>query len=120
MGIGKQLANRVRELGLSQAEAARKCGLSEKRFNNYVNDGREPDFETLLHICDQLQITPNRLFSYLSSADDISGDERQLLTVYRGLSVDNRSAVRSVADSLGRGGTDHEHRPQHTRRIVRR
>jgi transcriptional regulator with XRE-family HTH domain len=32
--------------------------MSEKRFNNYLNDKREPDFQTLLSICQRLGIPP--------------------------------------------------------------
>src|ERR1700750_3131263 len=46
-GLGARLAARARELGLSNAEVARRAGLSERRFGNYVTDTREPDLHTL-------------------------------------------------------------------------
>lgn len=63
IGYGKKIREQVLALKLSEAAVARSLGLSEKRFNNYVNEEREPDFETLLHICDRLKITPNELFN---------------------------------------------------------
>jgi len=42
-GFGARLMARARELGLSNAEVARRAGLSERRFGNYATDIREPD-----------------------------------------------------------------------------
>jgi transcriptional regulator with XRE-family HTH domain len=46
-GFGARLAARARELGLTNAEVARRAGLSERRFGNYATDTREPDLQTL-------------------------------------------------------------------------
>ncbi|TWB56139.1 helix-turn-helix domain-containing protein [Nitrospirillum viridazoti] len=52
---------RSRALGLTDAEVAERLGLSQSRYARYVSDSREPDFETLLRICDALDISPNAL-----------------------------------------------------------
>ena len=57
--LGKRLRQRARELGLSDAEVARRADLSERRYANYVADKREPDFATFLKICSVLNTTPN-------------------------------------------------------------
>jgi len=60
-----QFANRLRaraaELGLAHAEVARRSGLSERRFANYVSGIREPDLATLVRIAAALRTTPNEL-----------------------------------------------------------
>ena len=57
----KRLRERARHLDLSDAEVARRAGLAERRYGHYVRGTREPDFATLLRICDVLDVTPNDL-----------------------------------------------------------
>lgn len=52
---------RARALGLSEAEVARRVGLGATRGANYVTRTREPEFATLLRICQLLETTPNDL-----------------------------------------------------------
>ncbi len=59
--FAKRLRERAGELGLSDAEVARRVGLDERRYGHYVRATREPDFATLLRICDVLDVTPNDL-----------------------------------------------------------
>lgn len=56
-----QLKERAAELGISHAEAARRSGLSERRYSHYVSGIREPDLATLVRIAEALQTTPNLL-----------------------------------------------------------
>lgn len=55
-------------LGLSYAEAARRIGLSERRFGNYVKGDREPDLATLVRICQALGCSPSDLLGMESKA----------------------------------------------------
>lgn len=57
-GVGSRLRRRAAELGLSDAEVARRVGITPRRYGNYVTDAREPDFATLVGICQALQMTP--------------------------------------------------------------
>ena len=58
-------ANRLREraaqLGISNAEAARRSGLDERRYAHYVTGRREPDLETLVRIARALGTSPSWL-----------------------------------------------------------
>lgn len=63
-GIGDRLRSRARELELSDSEVARRLGLNQTRYANYVAETREPDFETLLRICRVLGATPNELLGF--------------------------------------------------------
>lgn len=56
-----RLRKRAGELGISNAEAARRVGLSERRFAHYVTGAREPDLATLVRIARILETTPNEL-----------------------------------------------------------
>jgi transcriptional regulator with XRE-family HTH domain len=60
-GLGKRLRERAQHLGLSDAEVARRAGLSERRYANYIADSREPDFATFLRICAVLELEPTEL-----------------------------------------------------------
>jgi len=57
------LRKRAEELGISNAEVARRAGLSERRYGNYVSGRREPDLATLVRIASVLAVTPNELLT---------------------------------------------------------
>ncbi len=59
--FGRRLRARAQQLGLTDAAAARRCGLSERRFGYYVRGTHEPDYTTLLKICATLDTTPDAL-----------------------------------------------------------
>lgn len=59
--IGQKLKARAKELGLTDAEVARRVGILPQTYYNYVSDKREPDYATLLRICNALDLTPNDL-----------------------------------------------------------
>ena len=62
-GIGKNLRKRAKELKLSDAEIARRLGISARRYSYYVNDAREPDFQMLRKIGSVLKMSFNDLFA---------------------------------------------------------
>lgn len=59
--FASNLRKRAEELEISNAEAARRSGLTERRYGNYVTGRREPDLATLVRIAEALEITPNEL-----------------------------------------------------------
>jgi transcriptional regulator with XRE-family HTH domain len=59
--FGANLRQRAEQLGLSNAEVARRVGLSERRYGNYVTGRRQPDFALLVRIAEVLQTTPDEL-----------------------------------------------------------
>ena len=48
-------------LNLSNAEVARRAGLEERRYGNYVTGRREPDLETLIRIAGVLGCSVDEL-----------------------------------------------------------
>lgn len=66
--FASNLRLRTTELGINQADVARRAGLSEKRYSNYVTGRREPDLATVVRIAKVLHTTPNQLLSF--GADD--------------------------------------------------
>lgn len=59
--FASNLRKRAEQLGISHAEVARRAGLSETRYGNYVSGRREPDLATLVKIASVLATTPNGL-----------------------------------------------------------
>lgn len=59
--FASRLRQRAKELGISHAEAARRSGLSERRYAHYVSGIREPDLATLVRVAEALETTPNTL-----------------------------------------------------------
>lgn len=62
--FSKQLKLRAEMLGLSNAEVARKLGLSERRYSHYVTGAREPDLAMVVRIAKTLGTTPNELLGF--------------------------------------------------------
>ena len=58
-GWGERIRARARELGLTDAAVARVLDLPQRRYSAYVNEAREPDFATLLRVCQVLKTTPD-------------------------------------------------------------
>jgi Helix-turn-helix. len=75
-GLGEKLRARARELGLTDTEVARRAGLSQSRYANYVVDKREPDFATFIKICRILGTTPDLLLDFRTSETAPSESEQ--------------------------------------------
>ncbi len=59
--FAENLQARAQQLELSNAEVARRAGLTERRYAHYVAGTREPDLATLVRIAETLKTTPNHL-----------------------------------------------------------
>ncbi len=59
--FAKRLRERAKQLGISNAEAARRIGLDERRYAHYASGRREPDLATLVNIAEILGTNPNWL-----------------------------------------------------------
>ncbi len=74
-GFGERLRVRAKELGLTDSEVARRSGLSQRRYSNYVNDTVEPDLGTLARIVRTLGVTADQA---LGLANPASGEMEAL------------------------------------------
>ena len=61
---GERLRARARALGLTDTDVARRLGLAQSRYANYVNGNREPDMATFVRICRALATTPNEILGF--------------------------------------------------------
>ena len=92
--FAQRIRERARELGLSDAEVARRAGLSERRYGYYATGEREPNFATLVRICQVLAATPNDLLLAEGKPPAQSGRDRLL------------ACTTAAADSLSPGQLD--------------
>ena len=60
-GLGDRMRARARELGIPDAEVARRAGLTQQRYANYVVDRHEPDLETFARICAALEASADAM-----------------------------------------------------------
>lgn len=69
--FAQRLQDRAKQLGISNAEAARRVGLDERRYAHYASGKREPDLATVLKIAVSLSTSPNWLLGFVEpDADD--------------------------------------------------
>lgn len=73
--FAKNLRRRAKELGLANAEVARRVGLSERRYAHYVSGRNEPDLAMLVKIAEVLQSTPNELLGLEADSSRKAGRE---------------------------------------------
>lgn len=82
--VGPRLRSRARELQLSDAEVARRAGLTSTRYGHYVSGYREPDLATLVRICRVLGLRPDDLLGYDSFSQTPDGlqERRQRVAAF--------------------------------------
>src|SRR5690606_36337974 len=68
--LARRLQERAKQLGISNAEAARRVGLEERRYAHYASGRREPDLATLIRIAETLGTTPNWLLGLSAAISD--------------------------------------------------
>jgi transcriptional regulator with XRE-family HTH domain len=85
--FAQRIRERARELGLSDAEVARRAGLSERRYGYYATGEREPNLVTLIRICEVLAASPNDLLLPGGKPPPQSGRDRLLARI--GVATDN-------------------------------
>jgi transcriptional regulator with XRE-family HTH domain len=95
------LRKRAEELGISNAEVARRAGLRERRYGNYVSGRREPDLATLVRIASVLATTPNDLLTTHASARTSDELARQRATAaFASLSPDDLERIVIMVEAL--------------------
>lgn len=59
-----RIRERLVDLGIAQAEGARRCGIQQRAFNHYLSGSRRPDELVIRKICEGLRTHPNYLLGY--------------------------------------------------------
>ena len=84
MKFGDILRNLISDRGITQKQLAMDLNIAASTLGNYIQDSREPDFETLKCIADYFNVTIDYLLDYRCSLTQ-SRDEEELLRVFRSL-----------------------------------
>jgi transcriptional regulator with XRE-family HTH domain len=90
IALGRKLRQAAQDLSLSDAEVARRAGLTERRYGHYVTGAREPDLGTLARICTVLGTTPNELLGFADGKRKVSVSDKlasRLLSACRAMST---------------------------------
>lgn len=69
--MGKRIAKRRKELGMSQLEFSEKLNISNNHLSSIETGKQKPSFEIFLSICEYLNTTPNYLIMGMLSPNDI-------------------------------------------------
>lgn len=96
-GVGEILRQRAQELGLTDSEVARRVGISQSRYANYVKDAREPDYTTLVRICRVLGTTPNAVLGFAASIPLEDEAERSRQRIAAAVAVMQPDTLRRAA-----------------------
>ena len=104
MTVSSILKKRRKELGLTQAELAKKSGVSQQAIS-FIESGRNtPSEGTLRLLASALGYSVAGLLGETSSASELSPRDHQLLTVIHQLNDDGFSRVLSYAEDLVSSG----------------
>jgi transcriptional regulator with XRE-family HTH domain len=106
MVVGERIGERLKELGLSQSELARRVDLPQTTINTLVRGGSRTS-RHLHRIARVLRTTPAYLSGETDDPDadapdepDLTRDEAGLLEIYRQLPKEDRAALKRVAERM--------------------
>lgn len=85
MSFGDNLRTLIEERNLTQKELAKQLNLAPSTMGSYVQNTREPDFNTLKMIADYFGVSTDYLLDF-NSKQTISPQENDLLRIFRSLS----------------------------------
>ena len=95
-GLGDRIRARTRQLGMTDADVARRLDVASSRYSKWVLDQREPDYATLLRLCGVLACSPDDLL--LAPGNGQSADDLRLAKCASALaSLDGEKADLVVA-----------------------
>ncbi len=100
-GLGERLRARARELGWSDAEVARRVGLAQTRYANYVTDRHEPDLATFVRICSVLGASATDLLRRpVAATDDAAALRLKISAAAEALDAESLGVAAIVLDGL--------------------
>jgi transcriptional regulator with XRE-family HTH domain len=101
--FSENLGNRLTELGLSQAELARRLNLDVRRVGHYVTGIREPDIATLVRIARAVGTSTDALIGVVEPERASSEAQRtrtQILAICSALDRDQLANLHALAKAL--------------------
>lgn len=93
----RKLAQLIADHDLSQAELARRVGVTPAAMSRYLSGDREPRYITLLAIAQELNVHVNELLQ--SDADAVPAAIRTLAIARETLTEEDRASLRDIIGS---------------------
>lgn len=89
MSLGNNLRRLLEENGMTQKDLARHMNIAPSTMGCYVQNTREPDYETLKRIANYFDVSIDFLLDHHTS-DLHSDEESDLLRLYRSLTPEQQ------------------------------
>lgn len=89
MKFGDILRNLIYERNITQKQLATDLNIAPSTLGNYIQDSREPDFQTLKDIANYFNVTVDYLIDHRSPFTQ-SRNEEEILRIYRSLSPEQQ------------------------------
>lgn len=94
MNIGSKLRYLIEEANITQRQLADALHISPSALNGYINQGKEPDYATLVRIADYFHTSTDYLLGHSNirnaSLTHLNSCEGELLSIYHTLSSYNQ------------------------------
>lgn len=103
MHFGQRIKKLRVESGLSQAKLAEKTGIAKTTVSSWeTGDTQSIDGDNLVSIARELNSTPEYIMTGKNppSANDLSADELELVTIYRNMSEEDRVHYKAVGRAI--------------------
>lgn len=97
--IGEKLEELIRQKGISKKQLAKKSGVDERTIRNIINQRQKPRSETLIALCEALEITRGEFYAETDFRTVNDDNEKALLINYRKL--DERGQGRVIGYAYG-------------------
>jgi len=89
MAFGDVLRSLLCDRDMTQKELAAKLNIAASTVGNYIQNSREPDFETLKQIADHFDVSVDYLLEHpFNNVNSV--DEEHLLCIYRAMMPEQR------------------------------
>lgn len=77
--IGKTVKNQRKARAISQLHLAELCGISDSHIRNIENGSANPSLDTLVKICNALEIPFERIISNVSASNTLTLSQIEIL-----------------------------------------
>lgn len=89
MNLGKNLRKLLEQYAITQKELAHKLDITPSAMGNYVQNTREPDYDTLIKIADFFHVTTDFLLGH-PAGNKLTHEEELLLNTFRSLTNEQK------------------------------
>lgn len=89
MPFGDVLRALLNDRGITQKQLAMQLNVAASTLGNYIQNSREPDFETLKLLADYFQVSVDYLLDHHSAKADTHAED-ELLNIFRSLTPEQQ------------------------------